>query len=201
MENQLPSESHSSRTAIYLALGDSMSIDEYTGVKGGGAVSQFYRRLGPGWTLVDRTFDGCILDEVPRNLNGDLITLTVGGNDAITHLDHVRMEGVSFLVRQHLRLLVSIKRENRDCCLIVGNIYSPQTPLPQDLVGLLDQLNEGIGRNVREVGGCLADIRSAFAGKESTYLCQEIEPTLEGATAIAGLFAEQFSCWQASRSR
>jgi hypothetical protein len=29
----------------YLALGDSMSIDRYTGVKGGGAVSQFYKWL------------------------------------------------------------------------------------------------------------------------------------------------------------
>ena len=29
---------------LYLALGDSMSIDLYTGVRGGGAVSQFY-----GW--------------------------------------------------------------------------------------------------------------------------------------------------------
>ena len=43
----------SSRT--YLALGDSMSIDDYTGVAGGGAVNQFYRRLGDGWTLDDRT--------------------------------------------------------------------------------------------------------------------------------------------------
>ena len=35
----------------YLALGDSMSIDLYTGVKGGGAVSQFHRWLGTTWTL------------------------------------------------------------------------------------------------------------------------------------------------------
>lgn len=33
---------------VYLALGHSMSIDDYTGVAGGGAVSQFFRTLGDG---------------------------------------------------------------------------------------------------------------------------------------------------------
>ena len=53
-------------TKTYLALGDSMSIDFYTGVTGGGAVAQFYKRLcshakpgGVAWQLDDRTYDGC----------------------------------------------------------------------------------------------------------------------------------------------
>src|SRR6478672_1456416 len=41
---------------VYLALGDSISIDDYTGVHGGGAVSQLAHRLGA--ELVDRTRDG-----------------------------------------------------------------------------------------------------------------------------------------------
>ena len=45
----------------YLALGDSMSIDAYTGVPGGGAVAQFYKRLcargSDTWILDDRTVE------------------------------------------------------------------------------------------------------------------------------------------------
>ncbi len=40
----------------YLALGDSISIDDYTGVRGGGAPSQLARKLG--LELVDLTRDG-----------------------------------------------------------------------------------------------------------------------------------------------
>ena len=72
---------HGSKT--YLALGDSMSIDDYTGVRGGGAVNQFFRTLGNEWSLDDRTFDGCQMVGVPRNGRGDLITLTIGGNDLL----------------------------------------------------------------------------------------------------------------------
>jgi hypothetical protein len=39
--------------AVYLALGDSISIDEYTGVHGGGPPSQLARKLG--LELVDAT--------------------------------------------------------------------------------------------------------------------------------------------------
>ena len=56
----------------YLALGDSMSIDEYTGVVGGGAVTQFFKRLKGVWDLKDSTFDGCTIPEVPRHLDGDI---------------------------------------------------------------------------------------------------------------------------------
>jgi hypothetical protein len=45
---------HTMRT--YLALGDSISIDDYTGVPGGGAPSQLARKLGV--ELVDLTRDG-----------------------------------------------------------------------------------------------------------------------------------------------
>jgi hypothetical protein len=41
---------------VYLALGDSISIDDYTGVRGGGAASQFARKLEV--KLVDLTRDG-----------------------------------------------------------------------------------------------------------------------------------------------
>jgi hypothetical protein len=40
----------------YLALGDSISTDDHTGVRGGGAPSQLARKLGV--ELVDLTRDG-----------------------------------------------------------------------------------------------------------------------------------------------
>jgi hypothetical protein len=179
--------------STYLALGDSMSIDDYTGVVGGGAVAQFFKRLEGPWTLKDLTLDGCTIPEVPRHHLGDLITLTIGGNDALTRLDEIKSAGLDSLLHDHLRLLQDLRGSNPDACLIVGNIYAPQTPLPDALTQLLEELNAGIAENIAEVGGRLADIRAAFRGHEHDYLCQEIEPTLAGATAIADLFERAYN--------
>jgi lysophospholipase L1-like esterase len=72
--------------SVYLALGDSISIDEYTGVRGGGAVSQLARKLGV--ELVDLTRDGnttqgVLADLVHAPTTADIVTLTAGGNDLI----------------------------------------------------------------------------------------------------------------------
>lgn len=184
---------------IYLALGDSMSIDKYTGVDGGGAVSQFHKWLGDDWRLIDKTADGCTMDGVDATAIGDLITLTIGGNDALQNFDRVTTEGVAFLLQRHRELLQKIRATNPASCLIVGNIYSPQTKLSAALERMLSQLNEGIEDNVGAVDGHLADIRAAFKGRESTHLCLDIEPTLTGATAIAQLFIEQYKTWHQSR--
>jgi hypothetical protein len=70
----------------YLALGDSISIDDYTGVRGGGAASQLARRLGV--ELVDLTLDGNTTHGVLADLarapaTADVVTLTAGGNDLL----------------------------------------------------------------------------------------------------------------------
>jgi GDSL-like Lipase/Acylhydrolase family len=72
--------------AIYLALGDSISIDDYTGVSGGGAASQLARELG--LDLVDLTRDGntthgVIADLTQAPAAADIVTLTAGGNDLL----------------------------------------------------------------------------------------------------------------------
>ena len=72
--------------AIYLALGDSISIDDYTGVPGGGAASQVARKLG--LDLVDLTRDGNTTQGVLSDLaraptSADVVTLTAGGNDLL----------------------------------------------------------------------------------------------------------------------
>ena len=70
----------------YLALGDSISIDDYTGVPGGGAPSQLARKLGV--ELVDLTRDGNTTDGVLGDLarapaTADVVTLSAGGNDLL----------------------------------------------------------------------------------------------------------------------
>jgi GDSL-like Lipase/Acylhydrolase family len=72
---------------IYLALGDSISIDDYTGVPGGGAPSQLAGKLGLG--LVDLTRDGNTTQGVLADLSralaaADVVTLTAGGNDLLS---------------------------------------------------------------------------------------------------------------------
>jgi hypothetical protein len=69
----------------YLALGDSISIDDYTGVPLGGAASQFVRLVG-ATEFQNLTQDGCITDGVLEILTDlttspDVVTLTAGGND------------------------------------------------------------------------------------------------------------------------
>ena len=56
--------------SIYLALGDSMSIDDYTGVECGGAVKRFFRTLGDELTLDDRTVDDCLAASGGRGPTG-----------------------------------------------------------------------------------------------------------------------------------
>jgi len=184
---------------IYLALGDSMSIDDYTGVDGGGAVRQFYRELSPEWELKDLTVDGCIMGGVPRNERADLITLTIGGNDALMMASNWEPSQEGKVMRrfteEHLSLLRRIRGANPHACIMVGNVYAPQTPLSSNLAHLLNQANQAIQANTEKVRAILLDIFGTFSGHENEYLCHEIEPSLKGATAIAGLFKQGYGQW------
>ncbi len=177
----------------YLALGDSMSIDRYTGVTGGGAVSQFFgwlKWLGQAWTLDDRTLDGCCMKDVPASASGDLLTLTIGGNDLLSEEERYLRDGLESFAEEHIELLTRLRASNPGAFLIVGNIYAPQTPLPDQLQAALDEANTIIARNVEKIGAHLANIRRAFRGNERDYLCYEIEPSLKGAGVIAALFKD-----------
>jgi len=182
----MPTSNAKQRT--YLALGDSMSIDQYTGVKGGGAVSQFHQWLGDSWKLDDRSVDMCRMRYVSRDGHGEVITLTIGGNDLIADMQHYLDQGVESFAEEHLALLQSIRRSNPDAIFIVGNVYAPQSPLTEKMSLSLDIANNAIAANARSVGAALADIRETFRGNERTYLCYDIEPSFKGATAIADLF-------------
>lgn len=176
----------------YLALGDSMSIDDYTGVEGGGAVNQFFRALGEGWSLDDRTFDGCIMAGVPRNGHGDLITLTIGGNDLLWNRERYLREGIDDFQREHAELLAAIRQANPDATLIVGDVYEPAMPLSDVERRGLSTANAAIHKNCEQVQAAVAPIHDTFQGHSHSFLCLGIEPTLLGATAIARLFEEAY---------
>ena len=179
----------------YLALGDSMSIDKYTGVPGGGAVAQLHKRLAKrgdaNWTLDDRTFDGCTISGVPRTsplLNVALVSMTIGGNDLVQNMDRDLQEYIPEFERSYRDLLGGIRNRHPQAVVIVGNIYHPQADLPPHLDAALQKVNLFIAATVQQHGFRLADIYGAFRGHEQEYLCLGIEPTLKGATVIADLF-------------
>ena len=128
-------------TSVYLAHGDSMSIDLYTGTKGGGAVSQFHKWLGDAWTLNDRTADMCRMRYVKAEEKGALITLTIGGNDLLADKQKYIDEGLDSFRDEHLAVLQTIRNANPDACLVVGNVYAPQSSLDDDLILALDAAN------------------------------------------------------------
>ena len=190
-------------TKTYLALGDSMSIDAYTGVPGGGAVSQFYKRLQARehgcWRLDDRTCDGCTIEGVARLLPlppADLITMTIGGNNLLQNMDRDPEESMPEFARGYNALLDRIAECTAGAIVICGDVYRPQADfwrLDLHEIGLdmaLDWANLNIAAAVATHGFRLAGIYGAFLGHEDEYLRLGIEHTLAGATAIAGLFEQ-----------
>jgi lysophospholipase L1-like esterase len=183
---------------IYLALGDSISIDDYTGVRGGGAASQLARRLG--LELVDLTRDGNTTQGVLADLagappNADVVTLTAGGNDLLG--------GDS--PRAILRRLDQITQrlQQLGAWVVVNTVYDPSdgdNTIGRRELGLsrlatvelrrrLNALNGGIAKVARRRGFLLADLERLCHGhglaSAEPWFVQVIEPNLAAATAIA----------------
>jgi len=184
--------------AIYLALGDSISIDDYTGVRGGGAASQFARKLG--LDLVDLTRDGnttrgviADLDQAPGA--ADVVTLTAGGNDLLGG-DLPR----TILHRLHQ---IAVRIQPLGARVVINTIYDPSdgdNEVGRRELGLsrlatielrcrLNAVNRGIAKLARERGFVLADLEWLFRGHGITsnepWFVQVIEPNLAGASGIA----------------
>ena len=188
----------SASAASYLALGDSISIDDYTGVRGGGAASQLARKLGV--ELVDLTCDGNTTRGVLADLgrappSTDIVTLTAGGNDLL--------EGG--LPRAILRRLhqVAEQIEPLGARVVINTIYDPSdgdNAVGRRELGLsglatialrrrLNAVNQGIKALASEYGFLLADLERLFHGhgvsSSEPWFVQVIEPNLAGAIAIA----------------
>jgi lysophospholipase L1-like esterase len=183
---------------IYLALGDSISIDDYTGVPGGGAPSQLARTLGI--ELVDLTRDGNTTQGVLADLAraaaaADVVTLTAGGNDLLLG-DRPR----AILRRLHL---IAERIQPLGARVVLNTIYDPSdgdNDVGRRELGLsrmatialrrrLNAVNGGIARLAGEHGFLVADLERLFYGhgvtSDEPWFVQVIEPNLAGATAIA----------------
>jgi lysophospholipase L1-like esterase len=183
---------------VYLALGDSISVDDYTGVRGGGAASQLASKLG--LDLVDLTRDGNtthgVLADVARApAAADVVTLTAGGNDLLG----------GDLPRAILRRLHQIAQRIQplDARVVISTIYDPSdgnNDVGRRELGLsrlatialrrrLSAVNGGIAKLARERGFLLADLERLFHGhgvaSDEPWFVQVIEPNLAGATATA----------------
>jgi lysophospholipase L1-like esterase len=193
---------------IYLALGDSISIDDYTGVEGGGAASQLARlvRADP---FVDLTSDGNTTEGVLRDLASvhvipEMVTLTAGGNDflmaAFWGANPQTHEGMEDLVERPLRNLglIADRVATYGCPVIFNTIYDPtdgddslgnQLGLPSSFRPAYNRLNEGIRSLAYNRGFLLSDLEALFRGHgigvSNSWIVRGIEPNLGGATAIA----------------
>jgi lysophospholipase L1-like esterase len=191
---------------IYLALGDSISIDDYTGVRGGGAASQFALKLD--LQLVDLTRDGNTSQGVLADLAGvpasaDVVTLTAGGNDLLGG-DSPRA------ILRRLRQIAD-RLQPLGSRTVVNTVYEPSdgdNAIGRRELGLsrlatvelrrrLNALNGGIAKLARERGLLLADLERLCHGhglaSDEPWFVQVIEPNLAAATAIAEHWHELLS--------
>ena len=183
---------------VYVALGDSISIDDYTGVPGGGAPSQLARRLA--LDLVDLTRDGNTTHGVLADLGrapaaADIVTLTAGGNDLLGgELPHA-------ILRRLREVADTI--EPLGARVIINTVYDPSdgsNEIGRRELGLsrlatlelrrrLNVVNGGVRALARERGFLLADLERLFHGhgvaSADSWFVHVIEPNLAGATAIA----------------
>lgn len=193
----------------YLALGDSMSIDKYTNVENGGAVSQFSKLICAN-ELQDLTHDGfttdAVIDSLTKvSLKPDVITLTVGGNDLLqrpswnTDRHSLQDPNTEETLKKLNRIFSSLYRFH--CKVIVNTIYDPtdgdeallrQLGMSGQFREAYDEINNAIRRMARRYGFILSDLQQLFTGhginSADTWLTMEIEPNYAGATAIA-------KCW------
>jgi lysophospholipase L1-like esterase len=131
--------------ALYVALGDSMSIDAYAGGVGRGAASLLHRNRDedfPGWSGRDLAsagmaatflaFDGATSTDVVREqlpLIADvpvLVTITMGGNDLMmaygdTTAAYAAVDRVASAAEEALTRL----RADGECTAVLTTVYDP----------------------------------------------------------------------------
>lgn len=198
----------------YLALGDSISIDKYTGVPGRGAASQLARAMKAD-TFQDLTVDGHttinVLTTLP-SITGtpDLITLTVGGNDLLgfvtdSHALPPTRQACNEAVLSIMQRIHSIVEHLKGIggLIILNTVYDPTDGSDEHLAELrlspfarhgLVTFNDSLRALARSSGACLCDLERLFHGhgfwSSNPWLTEVIEPNLAGATAIAKLWVD-----------
>lgn len=190
----------------YLALGDSISIDEYTEVGSGGAASQFARLLG-ATQFQDLTRDGRttagVLDAWPEiTITPNMVTLTAGGNDFLQGAFQAMNSAAGWgrVAAEPLANLEEIvaRLTAFHCPVILNTVYDPTDGDDSRIASFgmaaqartaFNALNDGIRALARRRGFLLADLEKLFHGHGAAspdpWIVMQIEPNLAGATAIA----------------
>ena len=193
----------------YLALGDSISIDDYTGIARGGAVSQFARLLGADFQTLardGRTTAGVLEAWGEITLEPDVVTLTAGGNDFLQGAwsavntrgdwDAVSAEPLANLEKIADNLCAFA------CPVLLNTIYDPTdgdnsllsafgmaADTAEQARTAFNALNNGLRALAARRGFLLSDLETLFHGhgalSADPWIVSHIEPGLAGATAIA----------------
>jgi lysophospholipase L1-like esterase len=208
----------------YIALGDSISIDDYprleSGIDGLGAASLFYRELAahvPGIAYDDLTADGATTDSVlgwqlPQITKSDeetIVTITAGGNDLLMSLGGLHSPAETILSRLR-RIVDGVFDRRPNAVILLGTIYDPSDGtnvleghrLDREAVWLA-AVNDGI-RAMAAERIRIADIHRHFLGHGLTAPPPErwywsgsiIEPSARGAKEVARVWWE---AWRAVR--
>ncbi|RYG31647.1 SGNH/GDSL hydrolase family protein [bacterium] len=196
----------------YLALGDSISIDLYTEVAGGGAASQLAQLLKAD-SFLNLTRDGTVSEQVLRDLRQgwqmpnrpiiDAVTLTLGGNDLLSgHFSRqaggrgdgaISFETFSQNFKEIAEILARLK-----CPVVMNTIYDPTDGDDKKAaeLGLVAEARQGltvanafIRRTAQFHGFLLCDLETLFHGhgfwSSDPWIVFQIEPSHLGATKIA----------------
>lgn len=205
----------------YIALGDSISIDDYPRLETGqddiGAASLFYRQLAerfPGIAYDDLTADSATTDSVlgwqlpgvTRSDEPTIVTLTAGGNDLLMALGGRNSPADTILSR--LRHITKGVLDRRPSALIlVGTIYDPSDGTNVLEGRRLDReaewlaaVNDGI-RAMATDSIRIADIHRHFLGHGLTappparwyWSGSIIEPSAQGAREVAKVWWETWT--------
>ncbi|MEW6281558.1 MAG: SGNH/GDSL hydrolase family protein, partial [Candidatus Eremiobacterota bacterium] len=181
------------RCDLYVALGDSLTIDKFAG-PGLGAAALLHKNrshpefagrdlcsLNPDTRFVDLARDGLtsvellgMLDRLPEPRPGTLVTLTIGGNDLIAALNAGLPEaGVSEFRSRVDAILRRVTAGYPDLRLLIGNIYDPTDGTGQVQSGhrrfasglpWLSGYNRVLAELAERHGGTAVDIHAHFRG-------------------------------------
>jgi lysophospholipase L1-like esterase len=165
--------------ALYVALGDSMSIDAYAGGSGRGAASLLYRNRDDdfpdwagrdlhtlGYTLRNLTSDGAtsagvLRSQLPQvDVRVDLVTLTMGGNDLMTaYGDTGAAQATIPTVAEHADKVLGHVRAaaGPEAPVVVTTVYDPSDGTGAVPAGTLPPWPDG-PRLVRMLNAALVDV-------------------------------------------
>jgi len=181
-------------SGVYVALGDSMSIDAYAGGPGRGAASLLHRNRDedfPEWSAkdLDRSgfaaqllaFDGATSDDVVRDQlpriaeSPTLVTITMGGNDLMTFYGDTAAarSAADRAASATDEVLTRLSADGR-CRIVVSTVYDPSdgtgyvpgAALPPWPEGpvVVRELNSALVEIAHGHGAAVADVHAGFWG-------------------------------------